>query len=115
MSFVIYAVILFAIYLVAYMFVKRKLNIKVTDNGFMYKHVNKAHRWLEIFIVVIAIIAYIISPEDLDSKFHIPFTGFALMFACRSFMEWKHRRETKEYILSAMTALYFIFIQLGNF
>jgi len=115
MNFWTYSLILVVAYILIYTIVKDKLNINIPTNGFFYKHVNRVHLWLEISIFVIVIVAIIIFPSNFGIKFHPTLIGFTLIFALRLFMEWKYRRETKEYILTAISVITLVLIQLGEF
>jgi uncharacterized membrane protein len=66
-----------------------KLNIKKKKG--LFKHFNKIHKWLEV-LLIIGILAMIF----VDAYYCL--IGLNVLFAFRSFMEWKFEKETKAYI-----------------
>ena len=93
--------------------IKNKLNIGV--EGVLYTHVNKAHKWGEVLLVVLSLI-FLGKITFIDShplKPHYSVVGLILLYGFRAFMEWKFEKDSKQYILSILTSSFLLIILLG--
>ncbi|MED1411006.1 MULTISPECIES: DUF4181 domain-containing protein [Bacillus] len=92
-------------------FLRKKLNMK-KRRLFGYKHVNSLHKKLEIGLIIIYIIAscyYMFKFENSKMAYAI-FIYLGITWILRAWMEWKYDRESKEYLLSIMGLVAYIFM-----
>ncbi|MGE6363507.1 polysugar degrading enzyme [Bacillus cereus] len=92
-------------------FLRKKLNMK-KRRLFGYKHVNSLHIKLEIGLIIIYIIAscyYMFKFENSKMAYAI-FIYLGITWILRAWMEWKYDRESKEYLLSIMGLVAYIFM-----
>ncbi|MFY0779044.1 DUF4181 domain-containing protein [Peribacillus simplex] len=82
-----------------------KKNLKIDKSkGYFYKGVNKFQIWIERAMLI----AFLISIWFVDNPFYMLIGYLFISLSFRAVMEWKYKREKKEYILT----LYSIFIYL---
>ncbi|EOO21158.1 MULTISPECIES: DUF4181 domain-containing protein [Bacillus] len=92
-------------------FLRKKLNME-KRGLFGYKHVNSLHVKLEIGLIIIYVIAscyYMFKFENSKMAYAI-FTYLGITWILRAWMEWKYDRESKEYILSIIGLVAYIFM-----
>ncbi|MGE7762238.1 DUF4181 domain-containing protein [Peribacillus sp. NPDC097895] len=82
---------------------KKKFKIEKSKWSF-YKGVNPFQRWTEMAMII----AFLISIWFVDNLIPWLIGYFLISSSFRAFMEWKYKREEKEYILT----LYSMFIYL---
>ncbi len=83
-----------------------KLNIEESDLG--KKYVNKIHKYGERILYGFSFIVLIIAMNDFPHLRILIFIGMTVLFAFRTGMEWIYARESKTYLLSAITSVLFI-------
>lgn len=80
----------------------KKLNIQVQEKG--YSYVNTFHKYGERILYLVMIFVFVILvAENLTQFYFLIFICPALMFGFRTYIEWKFIRNSKKYILSALT------------
>jgi uncharacterized membrane protein YidH (DUF202 family) len=84
-------------------FLKKKYAI-AKNEGWIYHPVNNFQTYTEIILSIILIV----SIYFLDNLGMMFFVYFSVLNSFRAFMEWKYERETKRYLLSLFSAIYFI-------
>ncbi|WP_377865461.1 DUF4181 domain-containing protein [Bacillus sp. R86525] len=91
-------------------FLRKKLNME-KRGLFGYKHVNSLHVKLEIGLIIMYLIAcyYMFKFENSKMAYAI-FTYLGITWILRAWMEWKYDRESKEYILSIIGLVAYIFM-----
>lgn len=55
----LYSIIMFLVYLVIYFILKWKL--KINEGTFLFRYVNKMHKWVEILLAVVMFVIYIVT------------------------------------------------------
>ncbi|MFC7391645.1 DUF4181 domain-containing protein [Scopulibacillus cellulosilyticus] len=80
--------------------IRKKLCIPKQEEGFFYKTVNDIHKRGETIIFIIFLLGIVLSVIfNFDSTILlIPF--FIVLYCFRAFMEWKYKRNNKEYIIT---------------
>ncbi|MFE8699573.1 DUF4181 domain-containing protein [Cytobacillus sp. FJAT-54145] len=106
----LYEVLLFlgAVFVISYVIEKlliKRFNIK-RRTKFIYKHVNKLHKRIEITAIILFFVSgfFVIDSYPTVYPYWIP-GFFILTYSIRSYMEWKFQRETREFILSIMALI----------
>lgn len=84
-------------------FLKKKYAI-AKNEGWIYHPVNNFQKYTEIILSII----FIVSICFLDNSEMWFFVYFSILNCFRALMEWKYERETKRYLLSLSSAIYFI-------
>ena len=112
----IFFIILIPIFLVITIIMTKKYHIKM--DGILYSHVNKIHKWGEMFIVIIVLVLmtihYAIVSEGTGSlKPHYFVLGMVLLFVFRAFMEWIYERDLKKYIITILASLFLLISFVG--
>src|SRR5699024_5308892 len=87
-----------------------KLNIEESELG--KKYVNKLQKYGERILYWTSFIVMIIAINEFLNLRILIFVGMAAVFAFRTIMKWIFIRESKTYLLSAITCVLFI---LGSF
>jgi len=82
------------------------LNIK--DSELEKKYVNKLHKNVERLLYSTSFIVMIIAINEFLHLRLLIFVGMASVFAFRTIMKWIYTRESKTYLLSAVTCGLFI-------
>src|SRR5699024_11993892 len=83
-----------------------KLNIEESDLG--KKYVNKLHKYGEGILYWISLIVIMIAVNEFPHLRILIFVGMTAVFAFRTIMKWIYARESKTYLLSAITCVLFI-------
>ncbi|WP_210367466.1 DUF4181 domain-containing protein [Bacillus sp. REN3] len=109
MKILVFIVIALAIGVTVEYLLIKKCGIR-RSKGLFYEGVNRKHIWIErAMLAVFLIMMWYI---DEWSKFLVAY--FIVFFGFRAFMEWKHERERKEYIVTtAGLGMFIIFIGVG--
>lgn len=96
-----------SIFLIAGVLTERCLKKKYAiskNEGWIYHPVNNFQKYTEIILSII----FIVSICFLDNSEMWFFVYFSILNCFRALMEWKYERETKRYLLSLSSAIYFI-------
>lgn len=108
---IIFAISVLAIMLIFIKFIRKKYNIVPYPKP--YRHINNIHKWGERFLILLAIILFILS---YIIEWYLIF-GFAIASCIangfRAYMEYKHQREEKEYIITFIETLGISIILVG--
>ena len=83
-----------------------KLNIEESELD--KKYVNKLHKYVEIILYWTSFSVMIIAITEFPHLRILIFVGMAAVLAFRTIMKWMFTRESKTYLLSAITCVLFI-------
>ncbi|WP_246945374.1 DUF4181 domain-containing protein [Bacillus pinisoli] len=111
-----FLIIVLILAFVAERVLRNKLNIKKREGEFLYKHTNRIHFWGEGFIVFLSLIILFLIAFILDNVMLQPYYFLACAIVIqvfRSIMEWKYRKESKQYIISIVTSFMFMVMFIG--
>lgn len=100
-NFIILIVIISVSFFLLEKLLRKKLHIP-NKNRFIYKPVNAIHKWGEIIITIIYLIAsfVLIATMNYINLGYFMFVFFIVLHMFRTFMEWKFDKESKEYVIS---------------
>lgn len=107
MNILIYGIIAIIIGTIIETNIKKKYDIK--REGVIYKCVNRIHLWIEISVASILFVIFLLNN---DLHYFVP-TFLILLNGIRSFMEWKYRKSSREYILYIFNLCFFSVFLLG--
>ncbi|WP_375090378.1 DUF4181 domain-containing protein [Peribacillus sp. RS7] len=114
MSFLLnYIIFIIAILIIAIVFerwLKKKLKIGKSEGRF-YKGVNKYQKWIEMSMLI----AFLILIWFVDNTIPFLIGYFLISLSFRAFMEWKYKREKKEYILTLYSMFIYLFVLVIGF
>jgi hypothetical protein len=100
--------LVFIIYgLISDWLLRKKLKIDRGTWSF-YHCVNSVHKWAERIIFI----GFIISIWFIDDTFLMMVSYFFILYSLRAFMEWKHERHKREYLLT-LFSLFNLLIFVG--
>lgn len=96
--------------LILNIFINRKLikKLNIEDSELDKKYVNKLHKYVEGILNWTSYIVMIIAIIDFPHLKILIFVSMTAVFAFRTIMEWIFTRESKTYLLSAITCALFI-------
>ncbi|MBO1580751.1 DUF4181 domain-containing protein [Bacillus sp. XF8] len=100
--------LLFLIIIVILFFLLENLlrkKLKITrKNGFIYRPVNRFHKWGERIIIIIYLVAgfVCIYTSEYIKGAYILFIFLGTQQLFRAYMEWKFDKESKEYVISLL-------------
>lgn len=85
------------------------------NQNFLFTHVNKIHKWIEILLVILSLVVlYLIGFVYVNPlKPHYFFMALAVLYSFRAFMEWKFEKVLKLYIISMLSSSGFLVIFIG--
>ncbi|MFK9120875.1 DUF4181 domain-containing protein [Peribacillus frigoritolerans] len=89
---------------------KKKLKIGKSKGRF-YKSVNKFQKWIEMSMLI----AFLILIWFVDNTIPLLIGYFLISLSFRTFMEWKYKREKKEYILTLYSMFIYLFVLVTGF
>ncbi len=82
----------------------KRLNMNVNDEEETSKeYVNKLHRYGEKTLNLLVLIIITITIKDYHEFRVFIFISMAALFSFRTYMEWKHIKESQQYLLSGTT------------
>lgn len=114
MSFLVnYIIFIIAFLIIAIVFerwLKKKLKIGKSE-GHFYKSINKYHKWIEMSMLI----AFLILIWFVDNTIPLLIGYFLISLSFRTFMEWKYKREKKEYILTLYSMFIYLFVLVTGF
>ncbi|MFE4354361.1 DUF4181 domain-containing protein [Peribacillus butanolivorans] len=110
LNFIIFIIVLLIISTVFERWLKKKLKIKKSKWS-LYKGVNKFQRWTEMAMII----AFLISVWFVDNPTSWLIGYFLISLSFRAFMEWKYKREEKEYILTLCSIFIYLFVLVPSF
>ena len=103
-------------YLVIETLIRNKFNIEIKKGYSLY--LNKFHEWAERLFITLAIVTLVsILLSGYDSAVfilaHIAIVILFLLVIFRAFMEWKREKETKRYMLTLLTFIFYLIFFTG--
>src|SRR5699024_12460084 len=95
-------------------FINRKLVTKlgIEESELGKKYVNKLHKYGERILYWTSFIVMIIEINEFLNLRIFIFVGMTAVFACRTIMKWIFIRESKTYLLTALTCVLFILVSV---
>ncbi|MGE7187003.1 DUF4181 domain-containing protein [Peribacillus sp. NPDC006672] len=113
MSFLLnYIIFIIAFFIIAIVFERwLKNKLKIERKGSFYKGVNRFQRWTEMAMII----AFLISIWFVDNPISWLIGYFLISLSFRTFMEWKYKREEKEYILTLYSMFIYLFVLVIGF
>ncbi|WP_185152268.1 DUF4181 domain-containing protein [Peribacillus simplex] len=110
LNYIIFIIVLLIIAIVLERWLKKKLKIDKSKWSF-YKGVNPFQRWTEMAMII----AFLISIWFVDNPTSWLIGYFLISLSFRAFMEWKYKREEKEYILTLCSMFIYLFVLVIGF
>ncbi|MES1042391.1 DUF4181 domain-containing protein [Peribacillus simplex] len=110
LNYIIFIIAFFIIAIVFERWLKKKLKIG-KSKGHFYKGVNKYQKWIEMSMLI----AFLILIWFVDNTIPLLIGYFLISLSFRAFMEWKYKREKKEYILTLYSMFIYLFVLVTGF
>ncbi|XHU78738.1 DUF4181 domain-containing protein [Peribacillus simplex] len=110
LNYIIFIIAFLIIAIVFERWLKKKLKIG-KGKGHFYKSVNKFHKWIETSMLI----AFLILIWFVDNTIPLLIGYFLISLSFRTFMEWKYKREKKEYILTLYSMFIYLFVLITGF
>lgn len=110
LNYIIFIITFFIIAIVFERWLKKKLKIDKSKGAF-YKGVNPFQRWTEIAMII----AFLLLIWFVDNPISWLIGYFLISLSFRAFMEWKYKREEKEYILTLYSMFIYLFVLVIGF